>query len=54
MLLQIHPLVEVSIWVAFVLGGLICVANCSLPVRYYLDRWRNLPEGVLSKNSAAV
>ena len=44
MLLNLHPLVELSIWVAFLLGGFICIVNFSLPVRYYLNRWHKLPE----------
>jgi len=44
MLPDIHPLIEVTIWVAFTLGGLLCLMNFSLPVRYYYRRWKKLPE----------
>jgi hypothetical protein len=43
MLLQFHPLIEIAVWVAFVLGGMICVMNFSLPVRYYYRRWKKFP-----------
>ena len=45
MLLDVHPLIEVSIWVGFTFGGLLCLMNFSLPVRYYYRRWKMLPEG---------
>jgi hypothetical protein len=44
MLLDVHPLIEVAIWVAFAFGGLLCLMNFSLPVRYYYRRWKGLPE----------
>lgn len=42
---QIHPLVLICIWAAFLLGGLICVTNFSFPVCYYLKVWRKQPMG---------
>ena len=44
MLLDVHPLIELAIWVAFAFGGLLCLMNFSLPVRYYYRRWKKLPE----------
>jgi hypothetical protein len=44
MLPDVHPLVEAAIWVAFALGGLLCLLNFSLPVRYYYRRWKKLPD----------
>lgn len=44
MLLQIHPSIELVIWAAFALGGLICLMNFNLPVRYYYRSWKKLPE----------
>lgn len=44
MLRDVHPLIEVAIWVAFAFGGLLCLMNFSLPVRYYYRRWKKLPE----------
>jgi hypothetical protein len=43
--IQLHPLIELSIWAAFLLGGFICLTNFSLPVRYYLKVWRKQPPG---------
>ena len=42
---QLHPLIELCIWVAFILGAFICITNFSLPVRYYLEGWRKQPQG---------
>lgn len=42
---HLNPFIEFSLWIAFILGGYLCVLNFSLPVRYYLDRWRKRPPG---------
>lgn len=42
MLPDVHPLIEVVIWIAFIQGGLICFMNFSFPVRYYYPRSNRL------------
>ncbi|MRR51454.1 MAG: hypothetical protein EG825_11150 [Rhodocyclaceae bacterium] len=37
-------MIELAIWVAFVSGGLLCLMNFSLPVRYFFRRWKKLPD----------
>jgi hypothetical protein len=49
--IQLHPLIEACIWVAFLMGGFLCLVNFSLPVRYYLKVWRKQP---LGKNVSAI
>lgn len=44
MLTHLHPLIELAAWAAFALGGLLCLMNFSLPMRYYYRRWKKLPE----------
>ena len=44
MLPHVHPLIEIAIWAAFALGGLLCVMNFSLPLRYAWRRWKGLPD----------